>query len=40
MRFANGDEYSGEWRLGIKHGFGTFKDNKGNVYTGDWVNDK
>ena len=33
-------QYRGEWRIGLRHGFGTYVSKEGDVYTGEWKNDK
>lgn len=40
VRAANGHEYLGEWRHGVKEGKGQyFYHDRGMVYEGEWVND-
>jgi hypothetical protein len=39
MRYANGDEYNGEWIDGVKHGFGVYTMSDKSKYEGSWVND-
>lgn len=36
LEFKDGSSYSGQI---IKHGYGTYKDSRGNVYEGNWNND-
>ena len=37
--YANGDQYSGEWKNGVRHGAGTLTTEKG-VYEGAFFNNK
>ena len=37
LEFKDGSSYSGQI---IKHGFGTYKDSRGNIYEGNWNLDK
>ena len=32
--------YEGEWRVGVRHGSGSFMLTNGDVITGEWINDK
>jgi len=41
FNYVNGDRYIGQWRMGKKHGTGTYSYAKdGTQMTGDWVNGK
>ena len=33
-------EYTGEWKNGVKHGYGSYYDENGTlIYAGEWKND-
>ncbi|MCP5503364.1 MAG: hypothetical protein H7A25_25925 [Leptospiraceae bacterium] len=36
LEFTKGLRYTGEFKDGLQHGFGTFADAKGNRYEGSW----
>ena len=36
---ANGNKYEGEWRNGLRNGYGTFYWLTGQVYKGQWLDD-
>jgi hypothetical protein len=39
MTHANQDVYQGMWKDGKANGIGTFCDNKGSMFKGEWEND-
>lgn len=39
MKFSSGS-YNGQWKDGLRNGYGTFSWNNGDVYKGNWVEDK
>ena len=40
VTFFNGDEYSGSWRFGRRHGKGVYKFATGSQYAGEWKDGK
>jgi hypothetical protein len=38
-QYVNGDEYTGQWLHGKKHGKGVYNYSDGDYYDGDWVKD-
>ena len=40
MVYASGVTYEGEWKDDNRHGIGTQDDMRGNVFYGNWVDDK
>ena len=39
-KYTNGITYTGEWKNNKRHGYGTLIDNKGNKFTGQFINNK
>lgn len=35
--WSNGEEYTGEWKIGVIHGTGEYKWHDGSNYIGEWV---
>jgi hypothetical protein len=40
LRYANGDVYKGEFKDGVRNGFGKFRHSDGNYYEGEYQDDK
>jgi hypothetical protein len=40
MRYHNGNVYIGEWKQGLKDGFGSMNYENGSKYVGEWRNGK
>ena len=40
MRYHNGNVYVGEWKQGLKDGFGSMTYENGSKYVGEWRNGK
>ena len=40
MQYANGSVYEGQWRNGVREGFGRLIHVTGDMYEGDWRGDK
>jgi hypothetical protein len=38
MKYADGAAYEGNWKNDNFHGFGTSKNENGDVFTGNWRN--
>ena len=40
MRYANGSVFEGQWRDGVREGYGRLIHVTGDMYEGDWRGDK
>ena len=40
LTFINGDQYTGEYSKGLKHGSGSYTYASGHTYTGEWENNE
>lgn len=40
VEYSMGGKYTGDWKDGEKHGYGSFVDSRGHKYEGEWVKDQ